>query len=230
MGYSIAIRARNPKLRKKMVQFMAKNVRKWSDVLGAGESISSRPGLGEEGSLDYDRSSDAVGFDYASHCHGWEQCLIFSTTRWMALKIGKKKSRFKKDAVTPNVFDEPVPFMVYDGYESWPILVCKNLKEAMKLPETARWCATDNLGVYLDPEVNNILTSYAEEMFFDEKMHAAFQRDMEKIKHLHDKNFEQWRDKAMKLKIKHMSPEIDRMLPVVRAEIRRLDKLWEAQT
>src|SRR5271169_2699144 len=97
MGYSIAVRARNQKLRKRMVAFMAKNWRPWSDVLGEGESISSRPGLGAAGELDYDHAKDAVGFDYASHCNGWESCLIYSATRWMALKIGKSKSRFGKD-------------------------------------------------------------------------------------------------------------------------------------
>ncbi len=55
---------------------MAENHRKWSDVIGKGESISSRPGLGAEGGLDYDHNKLAVGFDYASHCHGWESCLI----------------------------------------------------------------------------------------------------------------------------------------------------------
>ncbi len=229
MGYSIAIRARNPKLRKKMVKFMAENFRKWSDVLGKGESISSRPGLGEEGSLDYDRSKDAVGFDYASHCHGWESCLIYSATRWMAIKIGKRRSKFQKDAVTPNVFDEAVPFMVYDGYQAWPILIVKDLKAAMKLPATARWCATDSLGVYIGPEVNEILTSYAEEMFFDKKTFAAFERDMKKFEHLHKTDFKAWREKHREMKVKHMRPEIDKMLPIVRKEIERLDKLWEAQ-
>lgn len=229
MGYSIAIRAKNPKLRKKMVKFMAENFRKWSDILGKGESISSRPGLGDEGTLDYDRSKDAVGFDYASHCHGWESCLIYSATRWMAIKIGKRKTRFSKDSVTPNVFREPVPFMVYDGYEYWPILAVKDLKAAMKLPETARWCATDKLGVYVGPEVNTILTHYAEEMFFDEKVFAAFSKDMAKFKDLHDKDFKAWRDKHIAMKVKHMRPEIDKMLPIVRKEIARLDKLWEAQ-
>lgn len=230
MGYSIAIRARNKELRKRMVAFMNKHWRKWSDVLGKGESVSARPGLGDEGSLDYDHSSDAVGFDYAAHCHGWESCLIYSQTRWMAIKIGKRKSKFSKDDVTPNVFPDPVPFMVYDGYQSWPILVVENLEEAMKLPETARWCATDKLGVYVDPEVNEVLTNYATEVFFDEAVAAALARDCAEILPLHATDFEAWREKHIALKLKHARPEIDKMLPLVRAEVARLDALWEAET
>jgi hypothetical protein len=228
MGYSIAIRARSTKLRKQMVQFMRKNWRKWSDVLGDGDSISSRPGLGDEGALDYDNSSDAVGFDYASHCHGWESCLIYSQTRWMALKIGKKKRRFQKDAVTPNVFDEPVPFTVYDGYQAWPILVVDNLKEALKLPKTLRWCVTDQLGVYIGPEVNTILTGYSESLFFDEEVAAAFSKDLAGILPLHATNFVEWRDKKLALQVKHAGPEIKKMLLIVRKEVARLNALWEA--
>jgi hypothetical protein len=233
VGYSIAIRARNPKLRKKMVKFMAKNFRNWSDVLGEGDSISSRPGLGVEGTLDYDRAKDAVGFDYASHCHGWESCLIYSATRWMAIKIGKTKSRFQKDAVTPNIFDKPVPFMVYDGYQAWPIIVVRDLKEAMRLPKTARWCATDKLGVYIGPEVNRILTTYAERVFFDKKLSEAMGRETGKLlknRPTGGKEYDEWRERYEAVKVKFMKPEIDEMLPLVRKEIARLDALWEAST
>jgi len=233
VGYSIAIRARNRKLRKKMVKFMTKNFRMWSDVLGKGKSISSRPGLGAEGLLDYDQSKLAVGFDYASHCHGWESCLIYSITRWMAIKIGQRKSKFSKSTVKPNKFRKPVPFMVYDGYEFWPILVVKDLKEAMRLPKTARWCATDKLGVYIGPEVNRILTTYAERVFFDKKLSEAMARETGKLfknRPTGDKEDDEWREKYEDVKVKFMRPEIDEMLPLIRKEIARLDALWEAST
>lgn len=231
MGYSIAARARNQKLRVKMVEFMGKNWRKWSDVLGKGESISSRPGLEDEGGkLDYDRSKDAVGFDYASHCHGWERCFIYCEIRWVAIKIGKRKTKFSKDDVTPNVFPEPVPFMVYDGYQSWPILVVKNLKEAMKLPKGNRWCATDSLGVYIGPEANSILTTYASRIY-GTPLYAAFNKELGKLgeRPKEPKAFEEWMERYEALKVKHMRGEIDEVLPIIRKEVARLDKLWEAQ-
>jgi hypothetical protein len=234
MGYSIAIRARNQTLRKKMVKFMAANHRKWSDVIGEGKSISSRPGLGADGELDYDHNKLAVGFDYASHCHGWESALIYSETRWMALKIGQTKTRFKDpDKRDKYVFEEPKPFMVYDGYDEWPILVVKNLKEALKLPEKQRWCAFDKFGVYIGPEANEILISFCEGWAHDVKKSEKMSLDLAKLGKRPSSNVDPAGDAAFMvkwraIKIKHMRPEIDEMLPKVRAEVARLDKLWEA--
>jgi hypothetical protein len=225
VGYSIAIRARNPKLGKRMAEFMSKNFRSWSEVTGV-EGGGSSHFAGND--LSYDSDSKAVGFDYASHCHGWESCLIYSETRWMAIKVGSRKSRFSRDAVTPSTFKEPVPFMVYDGHQSWPILIVKNLKEAMALPEGCQWCSTDELGVYVGPEVNEILTSYAERAPRSKKERDAYWKDMEKIKKLHTSNFEAWYKKYVKIRVKYARPEIAKMLPLVRAEVARLDALWSA--
>jgi hypothetical protein len=175
-----------------------------------------------------------AGFNYASHCHGWESCHIYSLTRWMAIKVGERKTRFSKDDVEPNVFKEPVPFMVYDGYESWPILIVPSVKAAMRLPKKNRWCATDKYGVYVAPEVNHILTHFAEEAFFDPKLYEKMSKDWAKLGARPDYNkdragYETWMEKREAVKVKHTRPEVDKMLPLVRAEVKRLDKLWEAQ-
>ena len=114
MGYSISIRT-NPVKKDRMLAFLGKHYRKWSDVTGVGESISSGNPTDD---LSYDSSTKSLGFDYASHCQGWEQAYIYSMTRWMAIRIGQRKTRFKQDTVNPNVFPDPVPFIVYDGFES----------------------------------------------------------------------------------------------------------------
>jgi hypothetical protein len=145
----------------------------------------------------------------------------------MALKIGRKKSTFSKDVVKPNVFKKPFPFMVYDGDQTWPIVVVKDLKEAMKLPKTLRWCAVDKLGVYIGPEVNEILTTYTQDVYADKTTFKAYAKDLAEITPIREKNLALWRQKFLTMKIKYMRQEIDAMLSVLRDEIERLDKLWE---
>src|SRR5690349_4830227 len=118
MGYSIAARVKSKDKAERMIRFVAKNYRPWSSVLGKGKSISASEVTDD---LSYDSAKTALGFDYASHLNGWERIYVYSALRWICLKIGVRKRRFKSDAVTPNIFEKAVPFMVYDGYESWPI-------------------------------------------------------------------------------------------------------------
>jgi hypothetical protein len=227
MGYSIGIRVSNPKLRKKMLAFMGEHYRKWSDVIGKGETISSGNPTDD---LSYDSSSKALGFDYASHCSGWESCFIYSMTRWMALKIGDHKSKIKREGEKTWVFPKPVPYMVYDGFESWPILVVASLKGALRLPKDKQWCAMDKCGVYIAPEVNHILTHHCSDIFgspaYDKMMKAMAK--LKRPEHNPDDStaYDAWMEKREAVKVKYMRPEIDRMLPKVRAEIHRLDKLW----
>ena len=103
-----------------------------------------------------------------------------------------------------------------------------NIREAKKLPSKQRWCCTDRYGVYIGPGINNILTHYCTEFLFDSTMRNAFVKDMDSLGQQPDdsagalrflKRYEECKDR-------HARPEIDRMLPVVRAEMARLDAAW----
>ena len=227
MGYSIAIRVSSEVQRKRMIAFMGKHYRKWSDVIEEGKSISSGEATDD---LSYDHAKKALGFDYASHLHGWERLYVYSALRWMALKVGDRKRRFDKDTVDPPLFKKPVPFMVYDGYEFWPILVCQNEREALKLPKGQRWCSVDPYGVYISEKTSESIVTACEDLFLDKKLYAAFGNEVLKTIGQAPEESEarsRWIKKNQAIRAKHCKPEIKRMLPKVRAELSRLDQLWE---
>jgi hypothetical protein len=227
MGYAIAIRAENKASRNRMLDFMQLNYRTWAVV--SGKKAHEHAGDPSD-EFYYDSSSQALGFEYTSGLHGWERTYIFSIVRWMAIKIGQRKTRFNKEAVEPNVFPKPVPFMVYDGYEHWPILIVKNAAEAKRIPIGARWCAMDKLGVYIGSSAQESLVSAAlEEMIFDRHAMKAFHKELATIGKWPEKQGPE-REKMMRrykaIKAKHARPVIRRVLPRMRREVERLDQLW----
>ncbi len=128
MGYSIAIRAENDMLLKKMIQFMEENYRNPHEIFG-GEGDFSR--LSDD--LSYDDDKLAYGFDYNA-CEP-ERDYIFLICRWMAIKIGQKKHWKELGSV---------PHIVYDGYEPWPVLIDTEWKD--KVPEEFEWCLVSSTG------------------------------------------------------------------------------------
>lgn len=225
MGYSVGIDVRNDRLAKRMLKFMGKNYRKWSAVRGEGpETISTRE-LSDD--ISYGQRKGVIGFDYASHCHGWEQTYLFCLARWVALKVGRTKRKFTlDDGARTFEFDEPLHYITYDGCEDWPSIVVSDAREAMKVSKDRRWCCCDEYGVYVNARVNSILSMRAESLIFDPKVAEAFSRDLKKLKIVPGS-----RDSIRKmeaLRAKHAKPEIDRMLPIVRNEIVRLDGLWNS--
>lgn len=225
MGYSIAIDVRNDRLAKRMLKFMGKHYRKWSTVRGEGpESISTRE-LTDD--ISYGQREGVIGFDYASHCHGWEQTYVYCLSRWVALKVGRAKQRFVLDGGERTFeFDRPLHYIKYDGDDEWPAIVVADAREAMKVSKDRRWCCCDEYGVYLNARVNSILSMRAESLIFDPKVAAAFSRDLKKLKVVPGSRDSIRRMES--LRAKHAKPEIDRMLPVVRNEIVRLDVLWNS--
>jgi hypothetical protein len=226
MGYSLGIDVRNDRLAKKMLKFMGKNYRKWSTVLGSGpESVSTRE-LTDD--ISYGQRKGVIGFDYASHCHGWEQTFLFCLARWVALKVGRTKRKFEMEESSGKVFtfDEPVHYITYDGVENWPIIVVSDARAAMKVGRDRRWCCCDEYGVYINARVNSILAMRAESLILDPKVSKAFLSEHAKLKVIPGDSGSRRRAEA--LRAKHAKPEIDRMLPMVRNEIVRLDGLWNS--
>lgn len=231
MGYSLAVKTRNPKLAKKMLSFMGEHYRDWSRVIGQGKnSYSVRPLCDD---ISYGQNKGVIGFDYSA-VHGWERAYVYSLCRWIALKIGVKKSRFSKETVTPNVFEKGVPYISYDGYEHWPIFVASSEKEAKAtLPRSIWWCATDRYGLYLGEATSGALVDAAlENLIFDKDLYKKMQVDWEKLgpwpEDRSSKEYDRHLEKYKAVKRKHAKPEIRKVLPIVRAELKRLDDLWEA--
>ena len=129
MGYSIAIRCRSPKLKEKMIAFMEQHYQLPGQVFNVGGSSRFSD------DLDYDHAKSALGFDYGA-CPDPERHYIFTVTKWMALKIGRRA--WVKD------LKEYVPYIAYDGYETCPILPESLWQE--KVPKSLRWAITDNIG------------------------------------------------------------------------------------
>jgi hypothetical protein len=220
MGYSLAIRTRNQDLRKKMCGFMGEHFRSWPQIADLKYSSSaSKPGL----DLNYDSSKSALGVDYQSTLHGWDREYIYALTRWMAIRIGQVKTKFAKDVVTPNVFKKPVPFIVYDGYESWPLIVITE-KQAAKLSKELQWCACDSLG----------LRSGEHEMRYVEHTNGAFDPKISKkavavvgpYPETGDRHA--WRERYLKALFPYVKDEIETNVGLMRTEFKRLDKLWKA--
>jgi hypothetical protein len=234
MGYSISMTARNKGDHKKMLAFMTKNYRSWADVLA--EAFPDVPREGTDVSevtdnLSYAKGSLELGVDYGPSCYGWERPYAFSTMRWMALKIGKKASKFSEDEVTPATFPEPVPYMTYDGDAKWPILVFNTEDEAMAaLPKTQWWCSADRNGVYLGAQTSESILTATEELFFDRIRGPELQAEVKALgrKPSGGDAFIKWRDQRRDIRRKYAQPEIDKLLPVLQGEFERLTKLWDA--
>lgn len=231
MGASISIRVSGDKKRAKMLAFMAKNYRRWSEVFPEGRKSESAG----DPSGDFARRRKDIGFEYAAHLYGWERIFVYSVLRWMALKVGDKKARFSKDEITPNVFKKPMPYMTYDGYAHWPIIVCASEKAALKLPDTQVWCAMDKYGLYISGHTSESLVNCAcEELMFDpkydKKFSAAFLKNggPPQGPARTDKSFAAWRKKHLAIKARLSKPVIARVLPKMRDELKRLDKLWDS--
>ena len=95
MGYSIAMRAENKNLQKKMIHFMKENYvlphilfGRENDYSRLTDNYGSNARRGRSG-LSYDNNRMAIGFDFNA-CEP-ERDYIFAVTRWMALKVGAKK-------------------------------------------------------------------------------------------------------------------------------------------
>lgn len=234
MGYSISMTARNKGDHKKMLAFMAKNYRPWADVL-----VEAFPDVPREttsvsevrDNLSYAPGNLEIGIDYGGHCYGWERLHAFSTIRWMALKIGKKGSKFSEEEVKPATFEAPVPYMTYDGDAKWPILVFNTEHEAMMtLPKTQWWCAANPNGVYFGPRTSESVLTATEELFFDRIHGPELQAEVEALgpKPSGGEGYVQWRDNRRVIRAKYAQPEVDKLMPVLHGEFERLTKLWDA--
>lgn len=138
MGYSIAIRPKNKKLKDRMIKFMNENFKSPEEVLYNRQPYESEEECywGPHDDLSYDHGKLALGFNYG--CSGDpEGDYMYAALRWMALKIGKKR-KWKN-------MPESVPYMVYDGYEAFPVILHGSIP-IKDIPKDKRWAIYTEYG------------------------------------------------------------------------------------
>jgi hypothetical protein len=129
MGYSFATPCKSKKALKEMMGFLDEHYRAWDkiiepfkDDLTAGRGImpmvtfeTRLRGPATEGA--YDHGATRIVFDYGAGFSDGERYWMYNLCYWMAQRVGRRRP-FKKKAPDCGA----VPYVVYDGYEAWPVL------------------------------------------------------------------------------------------------------------
>lgn len=127
-----------------MFEFLQEFHRPWHQVaMEAGVELRVSPEydptnrLFRDGSLDYDRGKVRIGYNYklSLPVSGY----MWSVLGWIAVKVGRKR-RFRGHGI-----EEPVPYWVWDGHRSHPILVRSEWQDRAEEDETLKkfLCADD---------------------------------------------------------------------------------------
>ena len=220
MGYSIGIRTRSPKLRYKLLAFMKAHYRSWPLLLtGQDGPCYAGPPTDD---LDYDsRSKTAIGVNYGV-CGDWEREWAFTIVRWMALRAGTNRRMFS-DGVR---LEAPVPFMVYDGYESWPLIVVTKA-QAKKLPKRLQGFAVDQQGIHNGPDAESEYVKHS--LFGVDVPNDATQKATAKVGSYPDKGDRHaWRVRFNMALLEEpaIRKSVDKGISIIRDELTRLDALW----
>lgn len=236
MGYSIGVRARSAKLQETMLAFLAVHYRNWAQITGGYDPQAVTDPTDD---ADYDNGKNFVGFNYGC-LSGYDRFWNTTTCRWIALKVGRRKRKFNKDVITPNELPEPTPFLTYDGYQHWPVIVCANPKR--NLAKGQQWCSTDKYGFPNNPKLyEEYATTAAHEVLNPDNreeeaaaqkawkafMEEAAVKNWEELELAGKITRQQWIDESNVLMAKHFKPLMEEAFKLMRAELKRLDDLWE---
>lgn len=118
MGFSLAVSVRSPRLKEEMHEFLIRQYKPWSELVDGEDIPDHFQGPYIDDQLDTPGKC-CIGFDYQP-VTGAEREYHFSLIRWMAIQIGKRRSKFRGEAL---VLVTPVPYVLYDGIELSPVLV-----------------------------------------------------------------------------------------------------------
>jgi hypothetical protein len=235
MGYSISIQVSSNPLRKKLLDFMGVNYRRWSVVCGKDPSEWSGSSRGPTDDISYGVDKTSIGFDYGP-MQGFERDYIYSVLRWMAIKVGDRKLEMNTDEDEygpdePVTFSEPIPYYRYDCDSHFtPILVVTKEQEAALLKDHRHW-AVDEWGVRVGPtSIDHQIGSCSGVFFGPTSAHILADS---KILGPAPKEDGEARDSWMALHqaiyLKYLKPELDENIALIRQEIQRLDQLWTSE-
>ena len=214
-----------------MLDFMGANYRRWSVVCGLESSEWHGSAGDPTDDYSYGKDENSIGIDYQSGLYGFERDYIYSVLRWMAIKVGDRKSEFETDEgdVGPEIsaFPEPVPYYKYDCDEHFnPILVVTKEQEA-DLPEEHRHWAVDSFGVRIGPtsighqigSCSGMFGQHSASILTESKMLGEAPKE-------EGPERESWLALHQEIYLKYLRPEIDENVTRIRQEIQRLDQLW----
>jgi hypothetical protein len=207
---------------------MGKNFRSWPLVATGKDGPRDHGDVST--SLSYDKSRNALGISF-SCMSGWEREYAYTITRWMAIKIGKRRCSFKGDEKSLKIA-QPAPFIVYDGSEFWPILIVNSIEDISKLPKEWKWCAADALGLRSDPSRYMFFVWLEAEESLGPLKLAKYMVDQLKIKRPKPGSgdtFDQFVEKRNRLQYNYAKDHVTHWDGIIRKEIERLDALWQAQ-
>ena len=232
MGYSISIQVSSIKIRKRMLHFMEQNFRRWCTVCGS--KPDEWQGSASNPTDDIFNRPKAIGFHYQSGMYGFERDYIYSVLRWMAIKVGVRRSKMKTDETDEGeevaTFPEPVPYYNYDGDPTFtPILVVTE-EQATALTKNQRHWAVDEWGIRIGSTVvdSQIMSCIGisgpngPDILTESKALGEPPKE-------DGKEREAWFDRRRVVYLKYLKPEIDTNIEQIRQEIRRLDQLWTSE-
>jgi hypothetical protein len=143
-----------------------------------------------------------IGFDY-SMSSLVEREYVCTITRWMALQIGRRKSRFRGGTL-----ERPVPYYVYDSNEARPILGPEWVDSGFP------WGLYDNYGIRLGEVLARELAWHNIPKGAYEKIGATH----------HGRSSEEVREALIQEGLEGAYNTLNLM----RAQITRLDVLWKS--
>jgi len=209
MGYSISVSAKSHRLKEEMCRFLHAEYRSWPAVLEDEELTAGFAGPLIDADLAHAAGKCAVGFDYGQVA-GPEREYHYSIMRWVALKIGKHRSKFRSPNVT---LERSVPYLMFDASETWPILLEPDWPTA---PTILRLHVCDSLGMRMDLDmIARELAWYHIPDDTYERVTVTHQgRSVEEIQStLIDAGFD----------------GAKRTLRIIRSQVGRLDDLWKTR-
>lgn len=221
MGYSVYIRVRDDSKRKKFLQFMQTNFRHWKEV--SGQQGTEWHGSASDPTDDLYEGKTAIGFHYQSGMFGFERDYIYSMIRWMAIVVGDHRSGLFSGGLN---LKGDFLFYGYDA-EDLPsvVIVVDTKKDVEALPKEMRQWAVDKFGIRLSEDASvSMLSSCLSNSIFDPK--EGLRIELEALGPNAEGDHDRWWAQFHEICLRHLKPEIDKNVELIREEIQRLDRLW----
>lgn len=202
MSYSVSVAVKSPKVKTRMLEFLVDSYRPWPDILDdEGESRFFGP-------APIEGLPSHIGFGYEDGMCP-EKVYNYSILRWVALRVGRKRRQFKESQ-----FDRPVPYYVlhnHNGSKSFPVV---STGESLFVPSVFKDYIVDEFGLIATNQT-------ARELAWRNIPDGTFERVS--VTHA-KKSPKEIRDALVRSGIERARI----ILQFIRAEISRLDLLWES--
>jgi hypothetical protein len=206
MGYSVSVKARTSELAERMEAFFEREYRPYQQVWGfeSGAQYSSVPSRDFSYHQGAKKNPACVGIDF--NAAGFERGYVMGLGRWMTLRIGCSRKSFKDPKAK---FEKPVPYIIYDVDDGWPLLV----QPLDKTPKNLRWCCVDELGITLRPPLDF-------EIHVESKIRQEAHAKAEK-------KFGGPGQETHDYLLELLAPQIWGLVQPMREELKRLDRRWQ---